>query len=142
MDLREDILDFQSIQNLDRQELTNQFDKVKTSNPEIHEILILMYDELQKEDRVNKKNIIRLIDKALLIKTETIYKMIQEKSQRMSWADKIRESFTWNNFKRLFSVILIGITFVFLLYKIDPTAVKDIFGGIGSFTHEIIKETK
>ena len=122
--LRSDLLDF-SEHPIESQDLMEHFFKVKDKDPETYELLMLLYNEFHMLHKMNKRKYIELMDKALLIKVETINTMVSERSRYSSWYDKVWEATTFKNIFKGTALIMVFIVFIFILHKYDPTLFED-----------------
>ncbi len=120
-ELRTDILNYNSSE-AEPQDLMDHFFRVKESDPATYELLVLIYNEFHMTNKLNKKQIQDILDKAFSIKDGTVNKLIQDRPLRAKWPTKIFNLFTWHNTVRVFLLwisILITLT---ILYSIEPVA--------------------
>jgi len=120
-DLRVAILNYKN-DPTEKQDLMEQFFKVKSTSPETYDLLILIYNEFNLTNKTDKKQLLILLDKALNIKTQTVDKMLIERSMFFSGRRKLLSLLTWQNTKRAFilwaSILIVLVT----LHKLDKEA--------------------
>jgi len=106
------------------QNLTDLFTKVKEVDESTYELLLLMYQEFDTKNKVSKKQFIKLMNKTIDIKHETIEKLMREKIifDEVIGNNKegLKKYFTWNNFFKIALSWAAIILFLFTLHYLDP----------------------
>ena len=136
-ELRIDILNYTN-NEIEPQDLREQFYKVKETDPATYELLVLIYDEFQKTHKVNKKQFQEMLDKALTIKTATIDKMILERGKFIPWSQRLYNFVTWKNTFRLFALWVSILAVLMVLYKID----KEAFDALSNNTFKVFDKVE
>jgi hypothetical protein len=121
--LRRELIKYVS-SNDEFQDLSESFLKIKQHDPATYELLLLIYNEFKTQHKMNKKQLVALLDNAIEVKYKTVNKMIQEKEKGSSF-------FGMNiNLSKLINRALLtwmGVTvFLLLLYTINPEGYKAI----------------
>jgi len=131
---REDLFHYMNSSE-DYQDLTKHFDNLSKTSPEVYEIVILLYQELQTREKINKKKISKILYEQLNNKQNSIgifgevigeLDIIKRKVDSMeaskSLFNKLKDGLNWPNVWK--SIIL------FLV-------IIGIFAGVKQFTPEL-----
>lgn len=119
--LRRELIKYVS-SNDEFQDLSESFLKIKQHDPSTYELLLLIYNEFKTQHKMNKKQLVALLDNAIEVKYKTVNKLIQENEKRS-------HLFGLNvNISKLINRSLItwmGATvFLLILYTINPEGYK------------------
>ena len=130
--------------NDEAQDLTDFFIKVKEKDPQIYELIMLIYQEIKTTHKVNKKKIISLIDKSINAKIRTIDALIEDKiknSQSTIKSKTLFETFidalTFKNIGKAMLLWMSVIIFLFSLYTIN----KEAFQAVSGDTFKMMEST-
>ncbi len=140
IELREDILILSETVNTESQNLDKYLYKIAESNPELYEYLTLSISDIHTNIRNNKIQIIKVLDKIVLVKAEVLAKMILERARYSSWYSKIWYAITFKNVAITLSFFMGTFLLFFTLYEIDAEAITTMSSGLGKFIENIIKE--
>jgi len=113
----------------DYQDLTEHFDNLFKNSPEVYEIILLLYQELQTREKINKKKISKILYEQLNNKQYSIdilndvfneLKFIKEKigdiDKNNSILTKLKNGLNWKNTWK--SILLVSIIiFIFICIK-------------------------
>jgi len=141
VELREEILSLSMSINSESQDLDIFLNKIRDENPIIYEYLVLVVSDIKTDIRNNKNKMIRILDKSLLIKGDTL-NILKQNKPSSSWRQKIWNAITWSNIIKTIGLATTILIIIFIMFEIDPDVMKNIFKGLGSFITNIIKETK
>lgn len=140
MDLRKELTEYITSSD-DTQDLTQNFIKVKESDEATYELLMLIYNEFKTTNKMNRKRLIIILEKALDVKLETIDKLILERAStggtlNKSIYSKILDKITFTNTVKAVGIWMVIVVFLISLYKID----KDAFLTVADKSMQLIEK--
>lgn len=125
----------------DALDLTENFIKVRESDIATYELLMLIYNEFKTSNKLNKKRLIVILDKALDVKIETIDKLILDKitnDQNKTFMNKITSLITFRNAVKVTGLWMVIMSFLFIIYTIDETA----FHEVSNYSLQLLDKTE
>jgi len=127
-ELRNELVDYIASQE-DGQDLTEKFIQVRESDVATYELLMLIYQEFKTLQKMNKKKLTGLMNKAISSKIKTLDRLIlDQKSEEKK--DKSHDNITsyilthlsFKNVLKGVGIVMFIIAFLFTLYAINPSA--------------------
>jgi hypothetical protein len=140
-DLRKELTDYITSTD-DTQDLTKNFIKVKESDEATYELLMLIYNEFKTTNKMNRKRLINILDKALNVKIETIDKLMIERASAEGTVNKsiysyVLDKITFANVLKAVGIWMAVVIFLLSLYKID----KEAFNTVADRSLQFIEKT-
>lgn len=139
-DLRKDLTEYITSTD-DTQDLTRNFIKVKETDEATYELLMLIYNEFKTTNKMNRKRLIGILDKALDVKIETIDKLMLERAGagglNKTIYTKVLDKLTFPNVMKAIGIWMVVVVFLVSLYKID----KDAFIAVTDKSIQLIEKT-
>lgn len=140
-DLRHELTEYITSTD-DTQDLTKNFIKVKETDEATYELLMLIYNEFKTTNKMNRKRLINILDKALDVKLETIDKLMLERitasenPTSKTWQIRILDAITFNNITKMVGLWMFIFIFLLGIYKYD----KDGFNAVVDKNIQIIEK--
>jgi len=130
--LHNDLFNYVSIPD-DFQDLTKHFADLAISSPETYEIIILIYQEIQTREKINKKKLSNILNKSVGVKTRTtnilknnkieisrLNDIITEMKNNESLFQKIKNNMSFKNAWKLLIILVTTAATLALLEKYVP----------------------
>ena len=107
------------------QDLMGRFLDVKEKEPEVYELLVLIYGEFKTHQTMSKKKLSSLVSSSIEIKVRTIDKLIIEQAKAMKNKPWYSKEPTWKDIWKGMASIAALVVFILLMYKWAPAAIND-----------------
>ena len=126
--LRRELIDYITEDDY-AQDLMEKFMDVRDHNPEVYELLVLIYSEFKTDRTLSKKKTTHLINRTIDIKIKTIDNLIIEKTKRDRAKPWYLKTPSWGDIWKAIATAAVILIFIAGLYKWAPVA-------MGSFTDD------
>ena len=127
------------------QDLTKQFNELYHNSPEIYEIIMLVYQEFQTRDKINKRKITNIMNLNIKSKTKLLAilqtinldmkhlrKDVDRISKHETWTNKLKRNLTFTNVSKAIGLFIFILLFLALLQSISPVVFNELIDVIHS----------